>query len=247
MRSAIRCSTCSSPLRWLGQRYPSLSGPKRDHPPEMGYQGAPPGTRLLPQGQPVPWTPGDASGPRPVPPPNHPINATNSPKRSYGLDARDREVLDYSLRRRVPDEDLSTLFGVDASEVARMRGAAVERLSNALGVQRGEDLGHMLKLLLDSATWDHMPAAAPPREPSHGRHPPVPPGWRAAAPSRRPRSPSRPRTAPRARAGHARRPPGGRARGASPPNRLAPPRGRSRGCSRRARSGRDGRRPHRLG
>ena len=71
-------------------------------------------------------------------------------------------MLDYSLRRRVPDEDLGTLFGVDPSEVARMRATAVERLSNELGVQRGEDLGHMLKLLLDASTWDQLAGASPP-------------------------------------------------------------------------------------
>lgn len=81
------------------------------------------------------------------------------------LDARDREVLDYSLRRRVPDEDLSSVFGVEPSEVARMRAGAVERLSAELGVQRGEDLGHMLKLLLETPTWDLLPAAAAPPPP----------------------------------------------------------------------------------
>jgi lipoprotein-anchoring transpeptidase ErfK/SrfK len=79
-----------------------------------------------------------------------------------GLQPRDREVLDYSLRRRVPDEDLGTLFGVDPSEVARMRATAVESLSNELGVQRGEDLGHMLKLLLDASTWDQLAGAPAP-------------------------------------------------------------------------------------
>lgn len=94
-----------------------------------------------------------------------------------GLDARDREVLDYSLRRRVPDADLGRVFGVDAPEVARLRTAAVERLSGALGVQRGEDLGHMLKLLLESATWDGLPGpgpdpeAAPEPEPAAGHRP----------------------------------------------------------------------------
>jgi lipoprotein-anchoring transpeptidase ErfK/SrfK len=78
-----------------------------------------------------------------------------------GLEPRDREVLDYSLRRRVPDEDLGSLFGVAASEVARMRAVAVERLTNELGVQRGEDLGHMLKLLLDASTWEQLPGEAP--------------------------------------------------------------------------------------
>ena len=82
-------------------------------------------------------------------------------------------MLDYSLRRRVPDEDLGTLFGVDPSEVARMRATAVERLSNELGVQRGEDLGHMLKLLLESATWDLLPAAeAPAPAPAPAPEPP---------------------------------------------------------------------------
>lgn len=98
------------------------------------------------------------------------------------LDARDREVLDYSLRRRVPDEDLGSVFGVEAPEVARMRAGAVERLSAGLGVQRGEDLGHMLKLLLETPTWDLLPAAAAPpppptrapdAEPPAAGHPPV--------------------------------------------------------------------------
>ncbi len=78
-----------------------------------------------------------------------------------GLAARDREVLDYSLRRRVPDEDLSSVFGVEPGEVARMRAGAVERLSNELGVQRGEDLGHVLRLLLEAATWEELASAAP--------------------------------------------------------------------------------------
>lgn len=84
-----------------------------------------------------------------------------------GLDARDREVLDLSLRRRVPDEDLASVYAVEAAEIARRRAGAVERLSGALGVQRGEDLGHMLKLLLEGPTWDLLPAeTAPPAPPA---------------------------------------------------------------------------------
>ena len=99
-----------------------------------------------------------------------------------GLEPRDRELLDYSLRRRVPDEDLASLFEVEASEVARMRAAAVERLSTELGVQRGEDLGHLLKLLLEASTWDQAPGdpvqepteqRAPAPEPAPSGHPPV--------------------------------------------------------------------------
>ena len=69
------------------------------------------------------------------------------------LDPRDREILDYSLRRRVPDEDLAALFDADRAEVARRRATAIERLSSDLGAQRGADLGHILKELLEADTW----------------------------------------------------------------------------------------------
>lgn len=74
------------------------------------------------------------------------------------LDPRDREVLDYSLRRHVPDNDLAAVFGVGPSDVARMRAAAVERLADDLGVQRGADLGHVLTALLDPETWEGIAA-----------------------------------------------------------------------------------------
>lgn len=77
------------------------------------------------------------------------------------LDPRDREVLDYSLRRHVPDSDLAAVFDCGASEVARMRAGAVERLADDLGVQRGTDLGQVLTALLDHATWEDVPGAAP--------------------------------------------------------------------------------------
>jgi L,D-transpeptidase catalytic domain len=77
------------------------------------------------------------------------------------LDPRDREVLDYSLRRHVPDSDLAAVFDCGPSEVARMRAAAIERLANDLGVQRGADLGQVLTALLDNATWKDVPGATP--------------------------------------------------------------------------------------
>jgi hypothetical protein len=77
------------------------------------------------------------------------------------LDPRDREVLDYSLRRHVPDSDLAAVFDCGPSEVARMRAAAVERLADDLGVQRGTDLGQVLTALLDHATWADVPHAEP--------------------------------------------------------------------------------------
>jgi hypothetical protein len=70
------------------------------------------------------------------------------------LDPRDWEVLDLSLRRRVPDEALARIFDVEPQSVARRRASAVENLAEELGVQRGEDLGAVLKALLDSETWE---------------------------------------------------------------------------------------------
>lgn len=115
-----------------------------------------------------------------------------------GLDARDREVLDYSLRRRVPDEDLSSVFGVDASEVARMRAGAVERLSAELGVQRGEDLGHVLKLLLESGTWELLPAAEAPAAAERAPEPSAPAGHRPVGAEQHEPSPPSPSPSPAA-------------------------------------------------
>ena len=75
------------------------------------------------------------------------------------LDAREREVLHLSLRRRVPDASLGEVLGCDAQDVARRRAAAIDRLADDLDVQRGEDLGHMLKALLEPETWAAVEAA----------------------------------------------------------------------------------------
>jgi len=88
------------------------------------------------------------------------IDRTQLSKALARLDPRDREVLDYSLRRHVPDADLAAVFDCGPSEVARMRAAAVERLADDLGVQRGADLGQVLTALLDEATWTGLPGAA---------------------------------------------------------------------------------------
>ena len=69
------------------------------------------------------------------------------------LDPRDLEVLDLSLRRHVPDEALASVMSWAPSEVARRRAAAIEHLANDLGVERGEDLGLVLKALLEPDTW----------------------------------------------------------------------------------------------
>jgi L,D-transpeptidase-like protein len=70
------------------------------------------------------------------------------------LDPRDWEVLDLSLRRRVPDDALAEVLGVEVPEVARRRAAAIERLADDLDVQRGEDLGHVLTALLEPEAWE---------------------------------------------------------------------------------------------
>lgn len=75
------------------------------------------------------------------------------------LTPRDREILDYSLRRRVPDVDLAAIFDSDPSEVAKQRAAAIEKLSQDLDARRGADLGHILKELLDGGTWEALGGA----------------------------------------------------------------------------------------
>lgn len=100
------------------------------------------------------------------------------------LDPRHREVLDYSLRRRVPDDDLVELFSGSPGDVARLRAAAIERLSEDLGVQRGAELGSMLRELLDPGTWELVPSAddpAPARTPEPEPEPAEPIGPIGAA------------------------------------------------------------------
>ena len=72
------------------------------------------------------------------------------------LEPRDRELLSLSLHRRVPDEALARLYAYETAEVSRRRAAAIERLADDLRVQRGEDLGSVLKALLEPGTWSGM-------------------------------------------------------------------------------------------
>src|SRR2546423_2169289 len=75
------------------------------------------------------------------------------------LHPRDRELLSLSLRRRVPDEALGRIYDCDASEVARRRARAIERLADEMELQRGEDLGAVLKALLEPDTWSAAAAS----------------------------------------------------------------------------------------
>ena len=72
---------------------------------------------------------------------------------------RDRELLSLSLRRRVPDEALARVYDADPPEVARMRARAIERLADEMELQRGEDLGLVLKALLEPETWARAEAS----------------------------------------------------------------------------------------
>jgi outer membrane biosynthesis protein TonB len=69
------------------------------------------------------------------------------------IDPRDRELLALSLRRRVPDDAVALVYDIQPPEVARRRATAIERLAEELGVQRGADLGAVLKALLEEETW----------------------------------------------------------------------------------------------
>ena len=92
------------------------------------------------------------------------------------LDPRDRELLSLSLRRRVPDDDLARMYDIDAGEVARRRAGAIDRLSGQLGIQRGEELGAVLKALLEDEIWSATGAPGSefaPREAEAVRRPPV--------------------------------------------------------------------------
>ena len=72
---------------------------------------------------------------------------------------RDRELLSLSLRRRVPDEALGRLYECSPSEVARLRARAIESLADEMDLQRGEDLGAVLKALLEPDTWTQAAAS----------------------------------------------------------------------------------------
>jgi hypothetical protein len=72
---------------------------------------------------------------------------------------RDRELLALSLRRRVPDEALAQLYECESTDVARRRARAIERVADELELQRGEDLGAVLKALLEPETWTAVSAS----------------------------------------------------------------------------------------
>jgi hypothetical protein len=79
------------------------------------------------------------------------------------LDPRDGELLTLSLKRRVPDESLARVYGIEPSEVARRRTAAIERLADELQMESGEELGAVLEALVEptgEARGGHAPHLA---------------------------------------------------------------------------------------
>ena len=72
------------------------------------------------------------------------------------LDPRHVEVLELSLRRRVPDEALARVLGCAISEVARRRALAIDALADSLALARGEELGGVLASLLERDVWGEL-------------------------------------------------------------------------------------------
>lgn len=71
-----------------------------------------------------------------------------------GLDAPSRELLDYSMRRRVTDEMLARLYQTGEAEIAQRRVVAVQRMTRELGAHGAAGLGRVLTALLEQETWD---------------------------------------------------------------------------------------------
>jgi hypothetical protein len=84
-----------------------------------------------------------------------------------GLDPGSRALLDLSLRRRIPDDEIGDFLGIDAAGVARRRAAALRRLGTELEIQRPEELTRMLAALaaLPADAWG-VPARPGDTEPA---------------------------------------------------------------------------------
>lgn len=72
------------------------------------------------------------------------------------LDPRHVEVLELSLRRRVPDHSLARILGCPIADVARRRALAIDELAAILELERGEELGAVLASLLEPDSWNEL-------------------------------------------------------------------------------------------
>ena len=74
----------------------------------------------------------------------------------------------------MPDDALASMYAVEAPEIARRRAGAIDRLSDALGIQRGEELGAVLQALLEEEIWSATGAPPGPGEEFTTQDAPVP-------------------------------------------------------------------------
>ena len=65
------------------------------------------------------------------------------------LDTPSRALLDLSLRRGVPDDEIADVSRTDTEEVAQRRAAALERLGDELGLDGREQRDELFATLQD--------------------------------------------------------------------------------------------------
>jgi hypothetical protein len=91
------------------------------------------------------------------------------------LDVGDRELLAYSLGKRVPDQQLARLYDCRPQDIPRRRAEAIDELAGLLGIERSAEIGALLQALLEPATWEEDgPASWPERSPERGPEPSPP-------------------------------------------------------------------------
>ena len=78
------------------------------------------------------------------------------------LDPLSRALLDLSLRRGMPDEEIAGVLGVDAEEVERRRADVLERLAGDLGLRTRDARDELYATLPDlpADLWQGQAARA---------------------------------------------------------------------------------------
>jgi DNA-directed RNA polymerase specialized sigma24 family protein len=69
------------------------------------------------------------------------------------LDPETRALLDLSLRRGMPDDEIARVLRVDAQEVGRRRDGALERLADDLRLDGREQRDELFATLPDLPPW----------------------------------------------------------------------------------------------
>ena len=77
------------------------------------------------------------------------------------LDPLSRALLDLSLRRGMPDEEIAGVLGVDVAEVERRRAEVLERLADDLGLRTRDARDELYATLPDlpKGLWNGGQAA----------------------------------------------------------------------------------------